>query len=90
MFVMLTALTNGMQDVTFKNPLELMLNLLKKGDKYVDVEEAERVNKNLRVRGSQKLISENYMIVRENPLKNKLKNEHMSKENVKDRSTKQR
>ncbi|XP_022888976.1 uncharacterized protein LOC111404395 [Olea europaea var. sylvestris] len=53
MSVIVTALMNGTRNLAFnmslsKNPSELVNELLKKGDKYVDAEEAERVTRNLR------------------------------------------
>ncbi|XP_022846498.1 uncharacterized protein LOC111369281 [Olea europaea var. sylvestris] len=49
----MTALMNGNRNRAFKmslseNPPESMHDLLKKGDKYVDAEEAEKVTKNLK------------------------------------------
>ncbi|CAI9753656.1 unnamed protein product [Fraxinus pennsylvanica] len=53
MSAVVTMLMNGTQNRAFKmslskNPPESMHDLLKKGDKYVDTEEAENVTKNLR------------------------------------------
>ncbi|XP_022897449.1 uncharacterized protein LOC111411120 [Olea europaea var. sylvestris] len=90
MSAVVIALMNGTQNRAFKmslskNPPESMHDLLKKGDKYVDAEEAKKVTKNLRD-GREREASKRktYDKERHND-KNKWKNERTSKGYVQDR-----
>ncbi|XP_022893840.1 uncharacterized protein LOC111408298 [Olea europaea var. sylvestris] len=67
-----------------------MHDLLKKGDKYVDAEEAEKVTKNLRDRWETETHKRKAYDERRHADKNKPKNERMNKGYAQDRSVKQK
>ncbi|XP_022856078.1 uncharacterized protein LOC111377245 [Olea europaea var. sylvestris] len=94
MSTVVTALMNGTRNRAFKmsvskNPPELIHDLLKKGDKYFDAEEAEKVTKNLRDGWETKAHKRNTNDERRHADKNKPKNERMNKGYTQDWSVKQ-
>ncbi|XP_022858608.1 uncharacterized protein LOC111379468 [Olea europaea var. sylvestris] len=95
MSAVVTALMNGTRNRAFKmslskNPPESMHDILKKGDKYVDTEEAEKVTKNLRDgRETEANKRKTYDEQKHND-KNKQKSECTSKGYVQDRSVRQK
>ncbi|XP_022855997.1 uncharacterized protein LOC111377174 [Olea europaea var. sylvestris] len=94
MSAMVTALMNRTRNRAFKmslskNYLESMHDLLKKGDKYVDAEEVEKVTKNLRDGWETEAHKRKAYDERRHNDKNKPKNERMNKGYAQDRSVKQ-
>ncbi|XP_022854805.1 uncharacterized protein LOC111376108 [Olea europaea var. sylvestris] len=73
-----------------KNTPESMHDLLKKGDKYVDAEKAEKVTKNLRDGWETEAHKRKTNDERRHADKNKPKNEHMNKGYTHDRPIKQK
>ncbi|XP_022880800.1 uncharacterized protein LOC111398077 [Olea europaea var. sylvestris] len=95
MFAVVTALMNGTRNRAFKmslskNPPESMHDLLKKGDKYVDAEEAEKVTKNLRDGRETEAHKRKTCDEQGHNDKNKPKNERTSKGYAQDRSVRQK
>jgi hypothetical protein len=95
MSAVVTALMNGTRNRAFKmslskNPPESMHDLLKKGDKYVNAEEAEKVTKNLREGWETESHKRKSGDVRKLVDKDKLRNEHTNMVYTQDRSVRQK
>ncbi|KAL2474445.1 Uncharacterized protein Adt_35181 [Abeliophyllum distichum] len=94
MSAVVTAIMNGTRNRTFKmslskNPLESMHDLLKKGDKYVDAEEADIVTKSLRKGREPETHKRKFHDDRKMTDKGKQRVVQTSKDNTRDRSTRQ-
>ncbi|XP_022869682.1 uncharacterized protein LOC111389058 [Olea europaea var. sylvestris] len=95
MSVVVTALMNGTRNRAFKmslskNPPESMHDLLKKGDKYVDAEEAEKITKKLRDGREAEVHKRKTYDEQRHTDKNKPKNERINKGYAQDRTVKQK